>query len=285
MNSFKKLPAELKNKIDELAEKKRFPHSILISGGTDAQRKDAALYIVSVLECNGSISPCGKCAGCSKVLGNVHPDVFYASASGKSDTVKLDEIKKIKEDSSILPNEGRAKVYIFPDGSKIRNDGQNSLLKIMEEPPEYVYIIICCDVRSVLLPTVLSRTFDFSLSSSAEVPVLSKKISAACVDIVEAVVKRNEFDLITAFSAFDKDRNALLTCINALSFIIRDAAVGGSNLSGMDDCALLLKKNISLEELVKIDMCLDEIIDAINRNANVNLLLSVTAAKIYKCLK
>ncbi|MGE0051990.1 MAG: DNA polymerase III subunit delta' [Arcobacter sp.] len=49
------------------------------------------------------------------------------------------------------------KKYIFLCGSTFRKEAQNSLLKILEEPPRNVVFIIITNSKTSLLPTIYSR--------------------------------------------------------------------------------------------------------------------------------
>lgn len=285
MAKIKKPAASVCEKLKALHLKKIFPHSILLSGGNQNDRINTALYIASMLECTDSgDSPCSECNGCIKVFDGVHPDVYIVQSGGKSDTVKLEEIKKIKEDSNILPNEGNAKIYIFPDGAKIRADGQNSLLKIMEEPPDYVYIIICCEVRSTLLPTVLSRVYDITVGNSSYLLSIGKKSAEVCGKLANALVRRNEYELMNALNMYSKDRNALSACLDNFLFILRDAIMSGESISGMADEVMLLKNGLSMSEMIKICDIIKDIQAAAERNANMNLLISVASSKMFGCI-
>ena len=49
------------------------------------------------------------------------------------------------------------KKYIFLCGTTFRNEAQNSLLKVLEEPPRNVVFIILTTAKSSILPTIYSR--------------------------------------------------------------------------------------------------------------------------------
>jgi DNA polymerase III subunit delta' len=49
------------------------------------------------------------------------------------------------------------KKYIFLCGKTFRNEAQNSLLKILEEPPKNIIFIIITNSKSSILPTIFSR--------------------------------------------------------------------------------------------------------------------------------
>ena len=49
--------------------------------------------------------------------------------------VSVDVLRGVTADASVLPNEGRRKVYIFPDCSLLDGKAQNVLLKVVEDGP------------------------------------------------------------------------------------------------------------------------------------------------------
>ena len=64
----------------------------------------------------------------------------------------------------MLPNEGRRKVYIFPDCSLLDGKAQNVLLKVVEDGPSHAAFLFCAANSASLLPTIRSRTTEWKLS-------------------------------------------------------------------------------------------------------------------------
>ncbi len=155
----------LKNTIRSMVVKGRVVNSFLIYGEKGLGKKTAADYIAASLLCeeeNGV--PCGKCKSCKMILHKTHPDVIYASPSGKIGNYKIDTLREIVENASVMPNEGKFKIYIIADMDNTLVPAQNALLKLIEEPPDHCVIILTAQSRSSLLPTIISRVVSLSVN-------------------------------------------------------------------------------------------------------------------------
>ena len=284
MRQFQTIPEEIQQNITSRIAKKRFPQCLLITGGTAQQRQKTAEYIAAALECTASSPPCGKCRACVKTLAQRHPDVYCLEAGGKSESVKLEDVRAIRETCYLLPNEGNAKVYYFPQAERIRPEGQNALLKIMEEPPQNVYFLLCAQVRASMLPTVLSRAEELSLGESETTDISAKteqKLQQICPAICEALAGGDEYALMTALAPLEKDRNAISRCAAQLQTMIAEALTG----SGTEPAVLRLRENVPSEELLAMIEVLRTVMAACERNANGNLLLSLFSSHLMGCRK
>ena len=116
----------------------------------------ASLFAASLVCNNHETAPCGACQACIGAKNKTNPDIIYIKPTDKK-TISAEQARSIISDASIKPFESNKKVYIIEDGSKLNDFAQNCLLKILEEPPEYVVFIIIATSESVLLQTVLSR--------------------------------------------------------------------------------------------------------------------------------
>ena len=100
--------------------------------------------------------PCGNCKPCIEFLGNNNPDFMQIDAEdGKS--IKIEQIRQLQEKVIEKPINSGKKVYIINNSELMTIEAQNCLLKTLEEPPEYVVIILIVSNENKLLTTIKSR--------------------------------------------------------------------------------------------------------------------------------
>ena len=91
-------------RIREAAARDTLSHALLFTGG---EPMPAARFAAAALECEGEgARPCGQCAGCRKVLANIHPDVITVQDE-QHKNIAVDVVRAVRSDAHIRPNEGR----------------------------------------------------------------------------------------------------------------------------------------------------------------------------------
>lgn len=145
-------------------------HFYLISGPVGSGKRTLARLLSAALVCRGENAPCMSCPACRKALGGAHPDVITVDDPEKK-TVSVSLVRQAKADIYVRPNEAPRKIYIFPRAQDMGLEGQNALLKVLEEPPEYGVFLLLTDNPRKLLPTVRSRCTELKLLPLSE-PVL-----------------------------------------------------------------------------------------------------------------
>ncbi len=129
-------------------------HAYIIDGAEGIGKFDFALYCARTMLCTNEKKPCGICESCRKALNGDHPDIFVV---GKEKTAAIADIRELIRRSMLKPNDSDKQIFIVCNAGKLREDAQNALLKLFEEPPETVAMFLLTESRSSLLPTVLSR--------------------------------------------------------------------------------------------------------------------------------
>ncbi len=129
-------------------------HAYIVDGEEGIGKLDFALYCARTLLCTEQSKPCSYCESCRKALDNNHPDIYVI---GRDKTAAIADVREIIRRSGLKPNDGDKQIFIVCNAGKLREDSQNALLKIFEEPPQSVAMFLLTDSRSSLLPTVLSR--------------------------------------------------------------------------------------------------------------------------------
>jgi DNA polymerase-3 subunit gamma/tau len=83
-------------------------------------------------------------------------DAVKLEAEGITDTIPINQIRRVSAWARLAPN-GARKVILIENADRMQEGARNSLLKILEEPPEAVTIILTTCHEQALLPTILSR--------------------------------------------------------------------------------------------------------------------------------
>ena len=115
----------------------------------------------------------------------------------KPNLISVEEIRaQVVRDALIRPYGSGRKVYVIDEAEKMNPQAQNALLKTLEEPPEYVVILLLSDRQEFFLPTVLSRVVKLSLEEEEETEDPDAPVRALMLQ-----GKRLSVRDVTAFSA------------------------------------------------------------------------------------
>jgi DNA polymerase-3 subunit delta' len=174
----------------------RLPHSLILLGPRGAGKFTLSLLLTMALECERKprdmvdgrelAAFCGVCRNCTRiaegadldtkveeavatreemresdkkdtrVLVQTHPDVLIVPPDPPQLLIKLGQIRTLINRAQYLPTEGLAKVFLITSAAFMK-EAANSLLKLLEEPPAYVHIVLMAENLGELLPTIRSR--------------------------------------------------------------------------------------------------------------------------------
>ena len=184
----------LKDNLTASLQKGRISHFYLISGPAGSGKKTLARLLAAAILCPSADKPCLSCNACRKVMGDTHPDfITVQDPEHKNIAVKL--VRDIREDMFVRPNEADRKIYLFAQDLGV--EGQNALLKILEEPPSYGVFMLLTDNPEKLLPTVRSRCTELKLQSipadKLRAQLLRDFPEASTEDVDAAVIRSGGF--------------------------------------------------------------------------------------------
>ena len=170
--------------IREAAVRGNLSHALLLSGAGD--RVAAARFAAAAMECTAErAQPCGVCNACRKVREGIHPDVITVQ-DPEHKNIAIEIVRSVRSDAYVRPNEGKRKVYIFPDCALLTEADQNVLLKVVEEGPPYAAFLFCAENPSQVLQTLRSRCVELKLQPlSAAAAVESEAGEQLCQTIAE----------------------------------------------------------------------------------------------------
>lgn len=128
----------------------------LFTGPDGVGKTLTALTFAKALNCKREeMDSCDECSSCRKIEHHNHPDVRIIAP--ENDSIKIEQIRNLKRESSYKLYEGRKKVWIIEEADKFGLAAANSILKILEEPPPQTVLILISQTKEELLPTILSR--------------------------------------------------------------------------------------------------------------------------------
>ena len=159
--------------LEFLLKNKTIPQVILFSGMSGIGKRLLANRFLNALFCTEDNSPCLNCPACRQIALETFPDYIEIHPNekgiipiGNEETPEKGSIRWLIERLSSRSISGTKGILI--DGlDRITEEGQNALLKTIEEPTQGTYFILISSNRSNLLPTILSRCTEikyFSLS-------------------------------------------------------------------------------------------------------------------------
>lgn len=131
-------------------------HSYLFVGTEGIGKRLFAKEFAKAILCeNKENKPCNACKSCVEFKNDNNPDFMIIEPDGNS--IKIEQVRFLIQKISEKPISSEHKVYIINDSDKMTVEAQNSLLKTLEEPPEYACLILITSNESKLLNTIKSR--------------------------------------------------------------------------------------------------------------------------------
>src|SRR5579864_3747698 len=192
--------AEIVHRLRDMLGRDRLPHAVVLAGARGSGKYTLALMLAQTLSClaplktDGLPDFCGQCTNCTRIAQagdlsarfteavearenlrdtdkketrifvQTHPDVLIIPPDPPQMMIKVDQVRRVIETIYFRPGDARERVYIFTD-SNFMKEAANSLLKVLEEPPEFATIFLLTENVGELLPTIRSRAMTFTLSA------------------------------------------------------------------------------------------------------------------------
>jgi DNA polymerase-3 subunit delta' len=159
----------------------KISHAYIISAERSAGKEFLARTFAQALQCEqGGTEPCGVCHSCRQAESRNHPDIIYINRV-KASSIGVDEVREqLCNDVNIRPYSRPYKIYIINEAERLTVQAQNAILKTLEEPPEYVVIMLLTANVSSFLPTVRSRCVELEMK-----PVSNEEIKKFLMEEME----------------------------------------------------------------------------------------------------
>ncbi len=282
--------SKFKELISSAFDSGRLPHAIILEGANEQARLSFARTLAKALVCKestNSVKPCNKCPDCIKAGSDSHVDIKLVEGTNKSKTVSVEDIRRVRSDAYVVPNEAERKVYIIASAHKMNEMAMNAFLKVLEEPPSYVNFILECEDKAMLLQTVKSRCVSFRMGELTDASVTKKKLEKAYENaaiISRAIASGSEIEMMKVLGIFEKDKEALKLALEEVILILRDALVLKNNadncLSQNEDAAKELSSGMTAEKIINAMNVVNDTLSGLQHFANQNLLLARLSSRL-----
>ena len=157
---------KIKNLLQESVNNNKVSHSYLFVGRSGIGKKMIAKEFAKAILCLGDNKYCDNCKSCLEFDGQNNPDFFIVEPDGN--TIKIDQIRNMQKGVQEKPIISRSKVYIIDNADFMTKEAQNALLKTLEEPPEFVTIILIGENENEFLTTIKSRCMIIHFNSISD---------------------------------------------------------------------------------------------------------------------
>jgi DNA polymerase III subunit delta' len=171
----------------------RFPHSLILAGPKGSGKYTLALMLAKAVNClnptesDGLPDFCGRCSNClrisdsanlealvaeavearealrdtdkreTRIFIQTHPDVLIVPPDPPQLLIKLGQVRQVIHVAFYRPPAESARTFTIFTSSAFMKEAANSLLKVLEEPPEHTSLILLTENPQELLPTIRSR--------------------------------------------------------------------------------------------------------------------------------
>jgi DNA polymerase-3 subunit delta' len=253
------------HRLREMLARNRLPHAVVLSGAHGSGKYTLALMLARAMNClespvsDGLPDFCGRCSNCTRIAQaqdldarfteavearenlretdkketrifvQTHPDVLIIPPDPPQLMIKVDQVRHVIDTIYYRPGDAQERVYIFTD-SAFMKEAANSLLKVLEEPPEFATIFLLTENPGELLPTIRSRSMTFTLGAvaSAEIETLLAQRRPEWKPKDSALVARLSEGAIGRALSFDLET---YTAARAHALILLNSALRGSDHS------------------------------------------------------
>ena len=222
--------SRVKDQLSRRTGGRELSHAYIISGPSGSGRHTLARLLAAGMLCTGAgEAPCGICVPCKKARRNLHPDMITITGPGENKPITVDQVRSLRADAYIRPNEGERKVYLLERADQMNQSAQNAMLKLLEEGPGYVAFLLLANNPGGLLQTVRSRCEELSLIPAGEPE--DQEGRALAKNLADALSRAGELELLEAAMVLDGKRNReeLSALLEAVETELADRAAAGGD--------------------------------------------------------
>ncbi|MCD5380317.1 DNA polymerase III subunit gamma/tau [Candidatus Gracilibacteria bacterium] len=154
----------VKETLQKAVETDKTVGAYLLCGPRGTGKTSTARIFAKAVNCENSKNgnPCNTCSICDAINTESLVDVIEIDAASHTG---VDNIREIIEKAQFRPTNSKFKIYIIDEVHMLSKGAFNALLKILEEPPEYVKFILATTETHKVPETIISRCQRYDMKS------------------------------------------------------------------------------------------------------------------------
>ena len=204
------------------------PHQAsILEGNSKEGLLNEAKHLAALVCCmdpDPALKPCGKCLHCRQLEKETYPYWFTIMPRGAANTIQIGQVRELQAALMSKAGEGQWKVAVFLEAERLREEAQNCLLKILEEPPEETLLLLLTGKPQNLLPTVRSRCR--ILRFHFERPAPEPEEIELVLDVLQAIQQRGYYSVFEKAAFIEGSRKKRLsTFFDGLEYVLRNALI------------------------------------------------------------
>ena len=218
---------------------KGLSHAYIAASLSEEVRSRTVAVLSAAAVCSASDNkPCGVCRDCRKANSGVHPDIIHirreTDDKGKQKKeIRVDQVRDMIGQAQIMPNEANGKAFVIHEAELMNTQAQNALLKLLEEPPRGVVLILSTATPTMLLETVRSRCIELTVNDDA--PQLDAELRKEVLTYLDLVVNGKKSALLAWCNqkAGSSDVAAATDFAEAVKSVLTDVLSGREKNHGL----------------------------------------------------
>lgn len=252
--------AQIEELLKNTIKAKKIVNGYIFSGSGNTKNYEYAKLFAKMILClNGEDGYCGKCKSCLMFDDDNHSDYFEINKDS-TESIKIDEIRNMQEKIIERPITSSKKVYIINNAENMTVEAQNCLLKTLEEPPEFITIILVANNENTILPTIKSRCTKvaFTEENAKELSEEDKQRYETLEKIFGNIEKYKSIDLLNKIDVLYKDKDNIFENLDFINIILIKKAK--ENIKYVNYIDYVEETKNKLKSNSNYDMCIDNLI-------------------------
>ena len=165
----------------------KLTHSYLLIGTDGIGKKMIAKEFAKMILCIENEKYCNRCKSCIEFDTDNNPDFISIEPDGAN--IKIEQIRQMQKKILEAPIISQKKVYIIDNADLMTREAQNCILKTLEEPPEYVTIILIGSKEDNFLSTIKSRCSIIKFQNIPNVQIKQYMKKTYDIDVSENILQ------------------------------------------------------------------------------------------------